>query len=120
MMKLQSNCVPVQPGLFSTCRKPYDRFHVTNNYLFKYLYAERERERVREREYFHCFFSCCRRVKPCFSNFKGMDSEPHKTPYVYVKYHHKFISGTRECISGLLRKIFVFKVGKPSFFPSSE
>ena len=42
---------------------------------------------------------------------KGMDSEPHKTPYVYVKYHHKFIPGTRECISGLLRKIFVFKVG---------
>ena len=53
-------------------------------------------------------------------NFKGMDSEPHKTPYVYVKYHHKFIPGTRECISGLLRKIFVFKVGKPSFFPASE
>ena len=52
--------------------------------------------------------------------FKGMDSEPHKTPYVYVKYHHKFIPGTRECISGLLRKIFVFKVGKPSFFPASE
>ena len=51
---------------------------------------------------------------------KGMDSEPHKTPYVYVKYHHKFIPGTRECISGLLRKIFVFKVGKPSFFPASE
>ena len=51
---------------------------------------------------------------------KGMDSEPHKTPYVYVKYLHKFISGTRECISGLLRKIFVFKVGKPSFFPASE
>ena len=45
-----------------------------------------------------------------------MDSEPHKTPYVYVKYHHEFIPGTRECISGLLRKIFVFKVGKPSFF----
>ena len=45
-----------------------------------------------------------------------MDSEPHKTPYVYVKYHHKFIPGTRECISGLLRKIIVFKVGKPSFF----
>ena len=52
--------------------------------------------------------------------FKGMDSEPHKMPYVYVKYHHKFIPGTRECISGLLRKIFVFKVGKPSFFPASE
>ena len=51
---------------------------------------------------------------------KGMDSEPHKTVYVYVKYHHKFIPGTRECISGLLRKIFVFKVGKPSFFPASE
>ena len=51
---------------------------------------------------------------------KGMDSEPHMTPYVYVKYHHKFIPGTRECISGLLRKIFVFKVGKPSFFPASE
>ena len=51
---------------------------------------------------------------------KGMDSEPHKTPYVYVKYHHKFIPGTRECIPGLLRKIFVFKVGKPSFFPASE
>ena len=50
MMKLQSNCVPMQPGLCSTCRKPYDRFHVTNNYLFKYLYAERERERERERE----------------------------------------------------------------------
>ena len=50
MMKLQSNCVPVQPGLCSTCRKPYDRFHVTNNYLFKYLYAERERESARERE----------------------------------------------------------------------
>ena len=50
------------------------------------------------------------------SILKGMDSEPHKTPYVYVKYHHKFIPGTRECISGLLRKIFVFKVGKPSFF----
>ena len=49
-----------------------------------------------------------------------MDSELHKTPYVYVKYHHKFIPGTRECISGLLRKIFVFKVGKPSFFPASE
>ena len=49
-----------------------------------------------------------------------MDSEPHKTPYVYVKYHHKFIPGTRECISGLLRKIFVFKVGKPLFFPASE
>ena len=50
MMKMQSNCVPVQPGLCSTCRKPYDRFHVTNNYLFnlfKYLYAERERERER-------------------------------------------------------------------------
>ena len=47
---------------------------------------------------------------------KGMDSEPHKTLYVYVKYHHKFIPGTRECISGLLRKIFVFKVGKSSFF----
>ena len=45
MMKMQSNCVPVQPGLCSTCRKPYDRLHVTNNYLFKYLYAERERER---------------------------------------------------------------------------
>ena len=54
------------------------------------------------------------------SRIKGMDSEPHKTPYVYVKYHHKFIPGTRECISGLLRKIFVFKVGKPSFFPASE
>ena len=55
-------------------------------------------------------------------SIKGMDSEPHKTPYVYmyVKYHHKFIPGTRECISGLLRKIFVFKVGKPSFFPASE
>ena len=53
-------------------------------------------------------------------HIKGMDSEPHKTPYVYVKYHHKFIPGTRECISGLLRKIFVFKVGKPSFFPASE
>ena len=53
-------------------------------------------------------------------HLKGMDSEPHKTPYVYVKYHHKFIPGTRECISGLLRKIFVFKVGKPSFFPASE
>ena len=52
--------------------------------------------------------------------FKGMDSELHKTPYVFVKYHHKFIPGTRECISGLLRKIFVFKVGKPSFFPASE
>ena len=68
MMKMQSNCVPVQPGLCSTFRKPYDRFHVTNNYLFKYLYAERERER----DYFHCFFSCCRRVlssKPCFGNF---------------------------------------------------
>ena len=53
---------------------------------------------------------------------KGMDSELHKTPYVYVKYHHKFIPGTRECISGLLRKIFVivFKVWKPSFFPASE
>ena len=51
---------------------------------------------------------------------KGMDSEQHKTPYVYVKYHHKFIPSTRECISGLLRKIFVFKVGKPSFFPASE
>ena len=51
---------------------------------------------------------------------KGMDSEPHKTPYVYVKYHHKFITGTREYLSGLLRKIFVFKVGKPSFFPASE
>ena len=57
---------------------------------------------------------------------KGMDSEPHKnsephkTPYVYVKYHHKFIPGTRECILCLLRKIFVFKVGKPSFFPASE
>ena len=54
------------------------------------------------------------------NSFKGMDSEPHKTPYVYVKYHHKFVPGTRECISGLLRKIFVFKVGKPSFFPASE
>ena len=51
---------------------------------------------------------------------KGMDSESHKTPYVYVKYHYKFIPGTRECISGLLRKILVFKVGKPSFFPASE
>ena len=51
---------------------------------------------------------------------KRMDSEPHKTPYIYVKYHHTFIPGTRECISGLLRKIFVFKVGKPSFFPASE
>ena len=52
MMKKQSNCVPVQPGLCLTCRKLYDRFHVTNNYLvnlFKYLYAERERERERER-----------------------------------------------------------------------
>ena len=28
---------------------------------------------------------------------KGIDSEPHKTAYVYVKYHHKFIPGTREC-----------------------
>ena len=49
MMKMQSNCVPVQPGLCSTCRKTYDRFHVTNNYLFnlfKYLYVERERERL--------------------------------------------------------------------------
>ena len=51
---------------------------------------------------------------------KGIDSELHKTPYVYVKYHHKIIPGTGECISGLLRKIFVFKVGKPSFFPASE
>ena len=59
-------------------------------------------------------------ISVSFFPFKGMDSEPHKTPYVYVKYHHKFIPGTRECISGLLRKIFVFKVGKPSFFPSSE
>ena len=42
MMKMLSNCVPVQPGLCSTCRKPYGRFYVTNNYLFKYLYAERE------------------------------------------------------------------------------
>ena len=49
MMKMQSNCVPVQPGLCSTCRKPYDRFYVTNNYSFKYLYPERERERERER-----------------------------------------------------------------------
>ena len=57
---------------------------------------------------------------PQNSTLKGMDSEPHKTPYVYVKYHHKFIPGTRECISGLLRKIFVFKAGKPSFFPASE
>ena len=48
--------------------------------------------------------------------FKGMDSEPHKTPYVYVKYHHKFIPGTRECISGLLRKIFVSKLGNLRFF----
>ena len=61
-------------------------------------------------------------VRSVFSKalLKGMDSEPHKTPYVYVKYHHKFIPGTREFISGLLRKIFVFKVGKPSFFPASE
>ena len=61
-------------------------------------------------------------ISPFFNVFiiKGMDSEPRKTPYVYVKYHHKFIPGTRECISGLLRKIFVFKVGKPSFFPASE
>ena len=43
-----------------------------------------------------------------------------KSLYVYVKYHHKFIPGTRECISGLLRKIFVFKVGKPSFLHLSE
>ena len=50
MMKMQNNCVPVQPGLCSTCRKPYDRIYVTNNYLFKYLYAETERERERERE----------------------------------------------------------------------
>ena len=42
MMKMLSNCVPVQPGLCSSCRKPYGRFYVTNNYLFKYLYAERE------------------------------------------------------------------------------
>ena len=59
-------------------------------------------------------------VKTFFFSLKGIDSEPHKTAYVYVKYHHKFIPGTRECISGLLRKIFVFKVGKPSFFPASE
>ena len=52
--------------------------------------------------------------------FKGMDSEPHKMPYVFVKNHHKFIPGTRECISCLLRKVFIFKVGKPSLFPASE
>ena len=41
MMKMQSNCVPVQPGFCSTCRKPYDRFHVTNNYLNIHMQRER-------------------------------------------------------------------------------
>ena len=57
---------------------------------------------------------------PARLSLKGIDSEPHKTVYVYVKYHHKFIPGTRECIPGLLRKIFVIKVRKLSFFPASE
>ena len=69
---------------------------------------------------FVCLLVCLFVLLLMFYEFKGMDSEPHKTPYVYVKYHHKFIPGTRECISGLLRKIFVFKVGKPSFFSASE
>ena len=38
---------------------------------------------------------------PITGGLKGIDSEPQKTPYVYVKYHHKFIPGTRECISSL-------------------
>ena len=70
--------------------------------------------------FFFFFFLFHRHIAVTTMTFKGMDSEPHKTPYVYVKYHHKFIPGKRESISGLLRKIFVFKVGKPSFFPASE
>ena len=47
---------------------------------------------------------------------KGMDSEPHKTPYVYVKYHHKFIPGKRECISGSYAKYSYSKLGNLRFF----